>query len=48
MEGGNFRRNFAGKVVAGEINELKVDTLGNGCESSVKAVVTEVEKAEER
>lgn len=47
MEGGNFRRNFAGKVIAGEVNELEVDTLGNGCESTVKAVITEVKKAEE-
>lgn len=42
MEGGNFRRNFAGKIVTGEVNELKISTLGNRFEGSVKAIATEV------
>lgn len=45
-ERGDFRWNFTRKVVVGEVNEFEIETMRNGNQRAIKAVVTEVQKAE--
>lgn len=46
MERGYFRWNFAGEIIARQVDELEVEALSDRSEAAVEAVITEVEEAE--